>query len=538
MSEPEANGAAPKKKSIKKNYFYNLIYQLFALITPLVVTPHVSRVLGSSGMGQYSFTYSIATYFMLFAALGFGYYAQREIARAQGDKKEQSKIFFEIMIARSLSVGASLLIHFALILAGIYGPVYSVLMWILTINIAATAFDVAFLFQGNEEFGMIALRNVVIKAIGVAAILIFVKNEDQVWLYALCQCLILIVSNLSLWTRLPRFLTRVNPKELNIKRHFRPTLRLFIPTIAVSVYTMFDKTLIGIMVPGTTVVDGVEKKIADLENGYYDQAEKLVKMATMVVASLGTVMIPRNSQAIASNNMEEFKANISKALTFVFFLGTPIMFGLAAIAFNFSPWFFGPGYEKVPYLMMILSPLVLIIGLSNVLGLQYLLPKKEDKKYTIAITCGAGLNLALNLALIYFYWSYGACIATIVAETLVTSLMLVFSHKDVKLRNLFIAGWRYLVAGALMFGGVFLTQRFLQPNALNTVLLILEGVGIYFVLLLVLRDRFTIDRLVAIGRKAKTITKRGKGKKSEAKTTVSNNGSEIDEGKEPNKIGE
>ena len=134
---------------IKKNYFYNLIYQVFSLITPLITMPYVSRILGSAGIGRYSFTYSIVCYFALFASLGFSFYAQREIARYQGDKKEQSKVFWEINIARLISVLLSLFIFISIILIGMYDE-YEILMWILTLNIIAVAFDIAFLYQGNE----------------------------------------------------------------------------------------------------------------------------------------------------------------------------------------------------------------------------------------------------------------------------------------------------------------------------------------------------------------------------------------------------
>ena len=399
------------KKSIKKNYIYNLIYQTFTLITPLITIPYISRILGSFGIGQHSFTASIASYFILFGSLGFSVYAQREIARFQDNKIEQTKIFYEIIIARSISVFLALIIHVSILCSGVYGETYTLLMWILTINIGATAFDITFLLQGNEEFGTIALRNVIVKIVGILTIFLFVKNESHVWLYTLCQSVILILSNLSLWTRLPKMLVKIGLKDLNIRRHFIPTLRLFIPTVAVSIYTVLDKTLIGILVPGTTVIDGVEKNVSDIENGYYDQAEKIIKMAMTVITALGTVMVPRNSYAIASGDIDSFKRNIRNALKFVVFFGLPIVLGIVALSDNFSSWFFGKGYEKVPYLMITLSPLVIVLGFSNVLGLQYLLPQKKDSKYTVAVSLGAIINLILNIFLVKSYWSFGAAIA-------------------------------------------------------------------------------------------------------------------------------
>lgn len=488
-------------KSIKKNYIYNLCYQIFTLIIPLLVTPYVARVLGSYGVGQYAFTYSIVSYFILFAALGFGVYGQREIAKHQGNKKEQSLIFYEIFLARLVSVIFSLSIYLVLIFCDIYNETYSVLMQILSINVVATAFDITFIFQGNEDFGIIALRNVIIKAIGIILIFIFVKDDGDVWVYTLCQSIILILSNLSLWTRLPKYLVRVKFSELNIRRHILPTLRLFIPTIAVSIYTMLDKTLIGLMVPGTTTIDGIEYKIADIENGYYEQSEKLVKMSMMVVTSLGTVMIPRNSQIVASGNIEKFIDNVHKSLKFVMFLGTPIMFGLCAVAQNISPWFFGANYDKVPFLMMLFCPLVLIIGFSNVLGLQYLIPQKRDKEYTIAITFGACINLILNLFLIHFLWSYGACIATLCAELIVTTIMFFYARKDISFLTIFKNSWKYILSGIIMFIIVFISQIFLESSILNSFFLVFLGIFIYFLMLIFLKDETIIEFFTKIKNK-------------------------------------
>lgn len=495
------------KSNVKKNYLYNLIYQVFSLITPLITTPYVSRVLSGAGVGQYSFTYSLVSYFVLFGALGFGVYAQREIARIQDDKKEQSRIFWEIIIARCISVGITLLIYIGLILSGIYKD-YTNLMWILSINVISTLFDITFLFQGNEKFGVIALRNIIIKIVGISLIFIFVKNERDVWIYSLCQSIILIFSNLSLWPSIPKLLCKVKFADLKIKRHFIPTLRLFIPTIAVSVYTMLDKTLIGLMIPGniTSTNEAGEEivtKISDLENGYYEQSEKMVKMVLTIITSLGTVMIPRNSQEIASGNVDGFKKNIYGALRFVAFLGIPLMFGLAAVAKNFSPWFYGKGYEKVPYLIMIISPLIMIIGLSNVLGLQYLIPLKKDSKYTIAICSGAAINLCLNLILIPLLWSYGAAIATVAAEALVTTTMFVFARKDISFLKIIKDSWKYFVSGIAMFVILFLFFFEFGASILNSCFMVLFGTLIYFVSLFILKDKFFIDGFFKILNKLK-----------------------------------
>ena len=500
-----------EQKSILKNYIYNLIYQIFLIVTPFITTPYVARVLGAAGVGKYSFTFSIVTYFTLFAALGFGYYAQREIARFAKDKKSASRIFWEIFILRSFSVGAVLAVYITLALFNVYGE-YTKLIWLFSMNIIVVALDVSFLFQGREDFGFIAIVNIIVKILGIVSIFVFVKNENDVSKYILCNSVASVLASLLLWVKVPKILTKINIKELNVYRHFKPAVKLFIPTIAVSVYTLLDRILVGLIVPGTVekvLEDGtvVIQKASDIENGFYEQSEKITKMVLTVVTALGTIMIPRNSKEIASGNLEVFRLNVKKSINFVFFIGIPMMFGLIAISSNFSPWFFGDGYEKVPNLIKIFSLIVLVIGISNVLGLQYLIPLGEDKKFTVAICCGALVNFALNIVMIYYLQSYGAAIASVIAESVVTVIMLFYARKDIKLLSILKGIIKPLIAGVIMFVPVFILATFVfVPSVLYTLISAVIGFVIYVSCMAIMRDEF----LMFIFVKAKSKLKRRK----------------------------
>ena len=484
-----------EKASTSKNYIYNLLFQIVSIIAPLITTPYLSRVLQNNGIGQISFTLSIVTYFTLAAALGFSIYAQREVARCKNDKFKQTKIFFEVLILKAISVSVCLFVYFLTIILKLYKSSYEVLLWILSINVVAVLFDVTFFFQGNEEFKFIAIRNIIIKVASVVLIFVLVKKQSDVWIYVLLTSLALIISNLSLWVKLPKYLTKISRRDINIARHIGPTFRLFLPTLAISVYTIVDKTLIGVLVPGEIIEyqngELIRKSIADIENGYYHQAEQLIKMALTVITALGTVIVPRNSQLIAEGRREEFENNIRKSLRFTLFLGIPIMCGLIAISFIFSGWFYGDGYEKVPYLIIILSPLILIIGLSNIFGLQCLLPLKKDGQYTIAICVGAIVNLALNFALIPFLYSYGASIATIIAELFVT-LYMYFAVKRQKVDlNEGVKGvWKYALSGVLMIVVLVLFQIYLTSTVFNTLFMIGFGALFYLIMMYLLNDEF------------------------------------------------
>lgn len=500
LNESNKKNNSTSKKSLKKNYLFNLIYQIFVLIVPLITTPYISRILSAEGVGQYSFTNSLQSYFSIVAALGFGYYAQRLIAFNQDNKTEKSKIFWEIIIVRSFSVGFATLLNLILYFAGIYKE-YSVLMLWWTLNIVAVGLDITFLLQGNEDFGKIVGRNVIIKIISIVLIFTLVKKQSDVWLYVILTSLASLLGNLSLWFYLPKYLDKVSIKELKPFKHFWPAIKLFIPTIATSVYTILDKTLIGLLIQDTytveevKIIDGVEtvvstiKKYSDLENGYYEQSEKIVKICISVLTALGTVMIPRNSKLYSEGKIEEVKNNLYFSSNFIWVIGMPMMFGLIAVASNLVPWFFGDGYLKCVNLICIFAPLTLFIGFSNIFGLQYLIPTGRDKKFTIGILTGTISNLILNIILIPFFWSYGAVIASITAEFLVTLMMYLLVRKEISLKKILKTSIKPLIASTIMFAFVYFLSTKLTSSIINTLILVMIGAIIYFVILLILKEK-------------------------------------------------
>lgn len=477
-----------KTKSIKKNYFFNLTYQILLIIIPLIVTPYISRVLLADGIGKFSFSCSIMTYFTIFATFGFDNYGQREIAKHQNNKEVQSKTFWEIFFSRLITVFISLSIHFVLLMVNAYKN-YQSLMLILTLNILCVALDPAFFFQGNENFDKLVIRNIIVKIIGTAAIFIFVKSPSDLWKYTLIISSTTVLSILSLWPSLFKNLTRVNWKQIKPYTHLRGALKLFIPALAISLYTVLDKSLIGIITG------------SDVQNGYYEQTEKIVKLALTIITCLGAVMIARNSHEIAEGNHDNVKNNIYKAFNFVWLIGLPLMFGLMIIANNFIPWFLGNSFIPATPILIAFTPLILIIGTSNVIGLHFLIPYKKEKQYTIALLIGAGINLLLNMVLIYFYQSFGAALATIIAELSVTIAMLIFIRKDLNIKKIFNTIIKPMVSSIIMCIFIIPLSIFLSPGVVNTFIIICVGVAVYGISILILRESMVCNTLTAIKNK-------------------------------------
>ena len=501
-----------RKPSVKLNFLYNMGYQIFTMIVPLITTPYISKVLLAEGVGRYSYTYSIVNYFVLFAQLGFDYYAQREIAKVQGKKNEQSIIFFEIMLVKLLTVGISSSVYITLCLSGLFGD-YTVLMWCWLILILAQQFDIAFIFKGNEEFSKIVIRNLFIKIAGIVAIFMFVKTKEDTWIYVLCFSISNFLGVFTTWAYLPKYICRVKLKELKPMKHFWPAVRLFIPTIASMLYAYLDKTLIGVLIKETytesqsVVVDGVAqttevvKKYSDLENGFYEQSEKIVKIGMSVITALGAVMLPRNAKENATGNSFKLKENIYIASRFVMLIGIPIMLGLIGLADNLIPWFLGNGFEKSITYLRLFCPLVVLIGFDNVFGMQYLMATGRDKQYTIAVVSGTLVNMIFNIVFIPSLWGYGAIIASVISQVVVVTIMYVYIRKEISLWKIINSGVKYVIAGCVMLGVMLLTQSYMQPSFVNTLILIGEAVIIYAIMIIVLRDRFIIENMRKIREK-------------------------------------
>lgn len=463
-------------KSVTKNYLYNMIYQILISIVPLITTPYLSRTLGAEAIGIYSYTLSIVTYFILFGSLGIAIYAQREIAYAQNDKETRSKVFFEILILRFITMAISIIVfYFTCIKNTEYGMYYKIFL----IQMIANCLDISWFFQGLEEFKKTVMRNTIVKIISVILILLLIKKPEDLLLYILIYCLSTLIGNLSLWIYLPKYICKQKLKNLEFKKHLRPLLELFIPQIAVQVYTVLDKTMIGAIVNDKSEV------------GYYEQAEKIVKLLLTVITSLGTVMLPRISYEFANKNKEKIKETMEKSINFVLILSFPMIMGLIVISPNFIPLFLGDGFEPSITIMQLLTPIILFIGMGGIIGTQLLLPTKRQKQYTIAVVLGAIINVILNLMLIGKIGAKGATIGTVAAEFVSMSVQIYFIRKDIDINIMLKKAIKYFVLSVVMLI-VCMSIYILEINRLATVVLqVLIGVSVYFGLLVITKDDFT-----------------------------------------------
>lgn len=479
------------QKSISKNYFYNLFYQILVIVMPLITTPYLSRVLGAEAIGIYSYTLSIATYFILLGTLGVSMYGQREIAYVQDDVKKRSITFWEILLLKVTTMAISITIFWFTYASG---EQYRIYYRILIIELISQCIDISWFFQGLEEFKKTVVRNSIVKLVFAICIFVFVKSPADLAKYIFIITGANLLGNLSLWLYLPKYIKKVNIKELKVFKHLKPTILLFIPQIAVQIYTVLDKTMLGEMIQNKSEV------------GFYEQAQKVVKLLLTIVTSLGTVMVPRMANTFAKGDNEQLKNYMYKSFQFVYTLAFPIMAGLLLVSKEFVPIFFGQGYDKVILLINVIIPIVLFIGLSSIIGTQFLLPTKRQKEFTISVVAGAVINFILNLIVIKKFESLGASITTVIAEFCVTAVQFYFIRNEIEIKKVIKLGANNFIASVLMLIVVYATSKIvpLQGYAM-LVLKIIEGILVYGIALIILKDSFTNYIFDTVKDKKKTI---------------------------------
>lgn len=451
--------------SIRKNYVYNVISQIVSILAPLVTTPYVSRVLGPAGVGRYSFTSSVVAYFLLFATLGTTTYGQREISYCQDDRKKRSRVFWEIELLSCMAVAASVIAFIVFLLIDGFEPIYVVQVFTL---IAAAA-DISWLFTGMEEFRVTVIRNIFVRLANIAFIFIAVRDSGDLIVYVAGLCVFTLLGNMSLWPAARRLVGTVPLRGLRPLRHLRADIALFVPTVAISVYTVLDKTMINLITG------------SDAENGNYEQSQKVAKAALTFVTALTSVLASRIGAYYSDDDKESVREKMYKAYSFVWMLSLPLCFGLIGVADNLVPWFLGKGYEQSVNLVRISGLLIPAISLSNLTGLSYLVPTKRQNYLTASVTTGAAVNVILNSIMIPQLAAAGAAIASVAAETLITAIQLFIVRKELSLRQIFHSAIWPLIASVVMLFIVRLEGRRFTPSILHTCIMILTGVVIYAV---------------------------------------------------------
>lgn len=405
-------------KSIKINFAFNLLNTIVGLLFPLVTFPYISRVLFADGIGKVQFFQSIINYIALFAALGIPLYAVKEIAKNKNNIEKRNKTAVEILILYSLlTIAAYLIVMFITCFVDSIRNDWSLFV-LLSLHLILVAIGAEWFYQGVEDFKYITIRSLVLKLLTLVALFAFVKEKSDLMIYALLLVMAEAGNNIFNFIHLRKYINfnRDSFKKLNVARHVRPALKIFILNLVVSIYVNLDSIMLGFIV-GTTAV------------GYYTAATRITRTICGFSTALGTVMLPRLSSYYNSGQVEKFYEISSQGLSFIVSITIPMVLGLMVTAPLLMPIFCGDSFRPSILTLQIISPLILFIGISGLLGTKILYAQDKENIVIYSTCFGAIVNFVLNIMLIPKYAQNGAAFSSVIAELLVTTSMLYLGRK-------------------------------------------------------------------------------------------------------------
>ena len=420
--------------SARVNFLYNLAYQVLTVALPLVSTPYLTRTLGAGPLGVYSYTYSVAALFALFGLLGVSNHGNRAVALVADDAGERSRVFWAVYAGQlGFSVLVLLAYGGALALGAFeYGAVQAV--WLL--YLVSVALDVNWYFFGVERFRLTVTRTLAVKLATFAGMFVVVRGEGDLVPYCLLMAAGMVASQLALWPFLLRDVGWVRPVCREVLSHLKRSLLLFVPVVAVSVYTVLDKVLLGSMA-------GAE------QTAFFDNALRVASVPGLVVTALGTVMLPHVSRLVGKGRLDEVGGALEASFFAVSLVTEYMGFGVVSAALEFVPLYYGPGFAECGPVMMVLALDVPFFAWANVTRTQYLIPNGRDRVYVAAVVCGAAANVAVNLAAIPAFGALGAALGTFCAEAAVCLAQLWGVHKELPLGRYLASSWGCFAVGLL-----------------------------------------------------------------------------------------
>ena len=468
-----------KDTKLSHNLAAQFIYQLSLYLIPFISTPYLSRVLGSSMIGRFSYARSIASYFVLAAGFGSATYGQRLIASLKLDPDAQKQALFDLVGLRFITAGLGGTVYLAAVVPASVDPGVS---FFVGLEILSVAVDISWYYQGCERFSVIAVSNGITKLAMTLLLFAFVRKPTDVWIYAAIYGSSTLVCGFLQWRAIPgRRLTRESPDVPWLQRersHITGALALFAAQLAMQIYTVLDKTMIG-------VITGSEA-----ENGYYDQAQRLIRLLESCCTVVSPVIASRIAVLWSQKKREEALRLLNQSMRFVCCLGVPLAVGIQLIVADFVPLYYGPSYEPVILLLRGLAFLPLIIGMSNVIGIQFLVPTGQERRLTISVTIGAAVNAVLNMILIYALQSFGAVIASAIAEITVTAVQLYYVRSLLHTAEMLKMVCHYVAASMPMLLCGLLLQAALRGPVLRLAVTIPACGAVYLVCLFLTKDPF------------------------------------------------
>ena len=467
-------------KSIKSNYIFNLLNSVSQLLFPLITFPYVSRIMMAEGIGQVQFFSSIISYISLFTCLGIPMYAIREVAKVRSDVVKMSTTTIEILLLHAMLtiVGYVAVAIICMTVSDVQTDIP--LFLILSATIFFTAIGCEWFYQGIEDFKYVAIRGLVTKTISVVLLFLIVKTKEDILWYGAYTVFGVLGGNIFNFLRLRKYVDRkiVDIHNLHPLRHLKPAIHIFVFNVITSIYLQLNTVLLGFLKDVVAV-------------GYFTAATKLMYMTMSVSNALGSVMMPRASNLIAENRIDEFNRVVQKSYDFIIAISIPLAIGLVFTSKSAVLLFSGNSFYPAILASQIVAINIITIGISGVMGIQILYPMGKINIVILCTFLGAITNVIANVLLIPHYGHYGTAVAFAITEFVVTVSMFFIGRKYISIQLLKRQHLNYLTSGILMGIVLFIIAKQEYSNIITLLSMFLAGALVYAICLWALHDPFS-----------------------------------------------
>lgn len=469
-------------KSIKVNFIFNMLNTVSSLVFPLVAFSYASRIIMATGIGEVQFFQSIINYIILLTSIGIPMYGIREIARVRDNKEKLTLTTIEIIFLNLLLniVGYIIVGVLCFSVAKIQHNIPLFIM--MSSSIVLTTIGCSWFFNGIEDFKYITVVGLAIKSLCLLLLFLLVKSETDLFYYGIYTVLGYVGCNLVNFFRLRKYLIieRFSYKDLNIKRHIRPALSVFVFNIVTSIYINLDTVMLGFLSSSASV-------------GYYTAASKVSHILVTIITSFGAVILPRSSNLIEKGKMSEFAVLTEKSFNVLSLLAFPLCVGVFVCTPYLIEVFCGPNFSPAIITLQIVSPIIIALGFSNLIGIQILYPLGKVKLVTISACVGASINVILNFILIPLYSQNGAAIATLVAEWSVLITQFFLARSVLPFRIFDIKILKYFSCAIIMFVICYLCQDMFDSGLINIIMLSIIGILSYTSMMFLTKDSLSLE---------------------------------------------
>lgn len=466
-------------KSIKFNFIMNFILTVSNFLFPLITFPYVSRVLLPEGTGKVAFALSIVSYFTIFASFGVATYGIRAIAQVRDDKERLSKTMHELLFINIISMT---IVYVALAIAILVVPKFAMekeLFWVTSLFILFTIVGVEWLYKGLEKYQYITVRTIVFKIASLFLVFLFVKEKSDYIIFAFISIFAIVGSGVLNLINSRKLINYTLYSEYEFKKHLKPMFVLFLTSMAIAIYTSLDEGLLGLLSSPEQV-------------GYYNAAVRVKGILFTLITSLGVVLLPRLSYYVENHMETEFHEALAKSTNFIIVIAASVVIFFTLFAKETILILAGENYSESIIPLQIVVWALILSAITNILGIQILLPLKQDKQLLFSVLCAATVDVIANFLLVPKLAAVGTALSVIAAELSVLIVQIIILRQYIKILFSGLQLHKIIIALLIAIACALFVREIVVNTSTLIIFLCSSSVFFlaYFIILLLLKEKF------------------------------------------------